>query len=106
MNYRRLTSIAVALGIVVAALWFLVEPGRKAINVRELDVVVLAVAHPRNPNGEDWLAVATVELVGEGRAKLFVRSPYPKVGTRLAVTVADYDNGERVITARATRPSR
>lgn len=95
-----------ALGIVVAALWFVVEPGRKVQNTRELEAVVLAVAHPRNPSGEDWLAVATVELAGEGRAKLLVRPPYPKVGTRLAVTVADYDNGERVITARATRPSR
>ena len=102
MNARRLTSVGIAAGIVLASLWFLVEPSRKVVKVRQLEVSVLAVAEPRKPGTEDWVAVATVRVAGEGNAKMFVRPPYPKVGTNVGATVTDYDNGERVVTLSGT----
>jgi hypothetical protein len=97
---RRLGSMLGGIAILVAALLVLSDSGNDVVGKHRTKATVLAVHRTgKLPTALPKPAVVEVKLGDGGRAKLFLNEPVPSPNTTIAVTVTEYADGKRIVTA-------
>jgi hypothetical protein len=101
-NYGKrhgLTRLAPMLGgslVVVGCLYFISDSDNEVVATSEATATVIAVHESKSDSG---IGLVEVRLADGGRAKFFLSKPLPAPKARIKVTVADYADGKREITA-------
>lgn len=105
---NRLAAIAGGIAVIAAAAIVLYQPANDIVAERVLEgrVIDLSVRARESAvlDGGKSVGIATVELPDGGRAKVFVVSPFPGVGDRIALRLTEYDNGDRKVAPVVAQP--
>ncbi|MSR15515.1 MAG: hypothetical protein EXR86_13340 [Gammaproteobacteria bacterium] len=98
VGLTRLAPMLAGCLIVAGSLYVISDADNDIVGTRPAMATVLAVRQPR-PGSPTGVGVVEVQLADGGRAKLFLSQPLPAPKARIPVTVTDYADGKRKVTA-------